>query len=158
MGCDATAFLYRGVIFPESYTFPWDAEPYGGDIEEWWLFKVVGYVRPFELYDDSGEYLPGPAPSESRISEYYKDARDALKRNPLPISEDFAGADGCEYRILASWLIEAEWSGQEIEIPPDDPEADARLVAFLETHCQPIEEYDEAPEFVPKLRLSARYW
>lgn len=85
MGVSTDGQLCYGANFEEA-SFPWDDESkYEGDIEAWWR-DVNGYKRPFELYDESGEYIDGVEPDKSKISEYYNHSSEWDKENPLPVS------------------------------------------------------------------------
>lgn len=141
MGRDAKAILYRGVLFPEGYEFPWwddDGEP---GIEDWWLEKVIGW--------------------DPRNDGCYAARKAALEKDPVPVIIEHTASWDFSQIAICCWTIVEYWSGpdeaDEIEIPPVDPEQDARLVQFLEAYCQPISEYDEAPVFIPKTRLAAFY-
>ena len=51
--------LSYGVVFDEDFEFPWDAEKWEGDIEEWWR-DVKGFSNPmYYPFDQEGDYEPG---------------------------------------------------------------------------------------------------
>lgn len=152
MGVSARAILFHGVIFPEGYEFPWD-ETNDPDVRYWWLYNVVGYKDPFEVYNDRGEYLPGI--ERNHVDAFYDAQRAALKENPFPFQFGHAGADGCEYFYIATWELNGEWSGDAIEIPESNGQDDAALEEFCNKYLQPINEFDEAPSFKPQLRLAS---
>lgn len=64
---------------------PWEGEPYYGDMEEWWCRAVQGYKNPFELYDETGEYIDGIEPPKEKRDEYYNQWREFKKSHPLPV-------------------------------------------------------------------------
>lgn len=156
MGHNATAILYRGVVFPEDYGFPWGSK----SIERWWLDSVVGFVDSVELYDEDGDFLGGVEPDATTVSNYYQARASALVENPLPVETAWAGGEGDDgAMIFAVWIRTASWEGVEVEIPPIDSVEDYRLVSFLMDHCQPVGWYDREhkPSFTPQLRLSSCY-
>ena len=78
MGVSTNGQICYGILFEESYEFPWDSDEWDGDIETWWLYEVCGYQNPFELRDESGHYLDDARPLKERINEYY-DTQQAFK-------------------------------------------------------------------------------
>lgn len=48
MGQSTNGELWYGAVFEEGYEFPWDAEPFSGDLEGWW--------RAQNGFDDSRGY------------------------------------------------------------------------------------------------------
>ena len=155
MGMTSTAILFFGVIFPEGYNFPWSNEEIDLDIEDWWIFKVKGFEPSVEIYGEDGDYLPGKKPSEAVIDAYYAERHEFSKAHPLPVEIEYAGADGCDFTIVAQWTQCKAWDGDAIEIP--EPRDHKALTTFLEEFCKATDEYDEQPSFDPSLRLATYY-
>lgn len=82
MSISSDGQICYGVAFEEDYEFPWGEE----DIEDWWIEKLR-FQHSFELFDESGEYLPEfhPRPPEEKINQYFGERREFLKQNPLPV-------------------------------------------------------------------------
>lgn len=71
-----------GIYFEEDFEFPWDADEYESDIEEWWL-AVNNYVNPLpDPYDENGRK---PDTTEQQINEYFRHRREWLKSHPVPV-------------------------------------------------------------------------
>ena len=85
MTVSTNAQICYGVLFEEGYAFPWDAEKWDGNVDKWWLYDVCGYVNPFELYDESGNYINGVEPSKEKIDQYHTAYRIFEKDHPLPV-------------------------------------------------------------------------
>lgn len=69
MGQSTDAQLWYGFTFEDGYKFPWAAEPFDGDLEEWWR-KEQGFVPPEnvpygELFDAERAFdKEHPCPAE----------------------------------------------------------------------------------------------
>lgn len=85
MGVSTDGIIGYGVVFDEDYEFPWDAEKYDGDIEEWWMVQT-NYEPPFCPYtDDGGDYKPGINSESPEVSVWHTSRRDWIERNPVPV-------------------------------------------------------------------------
>lgn len=103
----ASASISFGVMFDESYVFPWNAEPFDDDIECWWR-TIKSYKPPFEPYLN-GTYAPGFSTNDPRIAEYYEHRRQWLKDNPIPVELVNYCHPDCPMYILAV-VDTREWS------------------------------------------------
>jgi len=81
MGTSTDGQLCFGVSFPEEHEFPWGEF----EVEEWWFEKILGYKHPFEIYDDTGNYIDGVAPDEDLSNEYYAHYSNFRDANPMPV-------------------------------------------------------------------------
>lgn len=70
-----------GVMVEEEFTFPWD---YDDNIEAWWR-KIQGYMPPYVLYNEFGDYSTSATPSQKIINEYYDHQVAFDEAHPLPI-------------------------------------------------------------------------
>ena len=85
MGTSTNGQLSFGVIFEEGFTFPWDADPYDGSIQSWWL-DIRGFVNPIPSpFDEHGEYKPGINSKSPVIGEYLRYEREWMEKNPIPV-------------------------------------------------------------------------
>lgn len=73
-----------GVLLEKDHKLPWDNGDYDGWIESWWM-DVQGYKRPFEIFNESGNYIGGMKPPEDKRREYYDHQHTFEKAHPLPI-------------------------------------------------------------------------
>ena len=82
------AKICYGVAFDEEAEFPWDADEYDGDPEEWWFSGVQGFRPTFELSALEGNWIGGEdveAPQE-RFNQYYRERREFRESHPpLPV-------------------------------------------------------------------------
>lgn len=85
-----------GILFEESFEFPWDLSPWDGEYEDWWR-DMNGYEPPFNLYDSRGNYLDGIEPSKDRIHEYYAARREFDKARPFPV--ELVNVCSCDFPI-----------------------------------------------------------
>jgi hypothetical protein len=84
MGVSTDGQICFGNVYEEGFEFPWDAEPFDGDYEEWWR-KERGFQHSFEIYDEEGEYLNGVRPAPESIDAYHKEQLDFDTANPFPL-------------------------------------------------------------------------
>ncbi len=103
MGVSTDGQICYGICFEEDTVFPWDAEEFDGDIEDWWVDGANGYKPPFEVYDEKGNYLNGVKPSEETLSAYYAPRWKFKKEHPLPIEM----VNGCS-RDYPVWILAAK--------------------------------------------------
>ncbi len=134
-------------MFDEGFEFPWDADEFDGDIEEWWK-HVNGYDNPHYCpFTEAGEYKDD-APvtvdqfgqksvkhDDPRVSAYYEYRRKWMSSNPVPIEVVNYCSGDCPMYVLAVKHIECSRGyPQEIdpallEVTDDDKQ---RLRDFLE--------------------------
>ncbi len=119
MGQDATAIIAYGLAFIE------DAEsesiiksvPWGNDgYEEWWK-REKGYVPPFELFTESGDYIDGIKPDKSRLEEYWQSQRQWLSDNPMPFCVKPVGYESNNFIFTSPnyFCLEVDWTAVEFE-------------------------------------------
>ena len=86
MGISKRAYICYGVIPSNIVDLPWSAEPYGYEIDTWWLFEVLGFRHSFEIYDENYEFIGGIRPPQATIDAYFQEEYDFRKHNPgLPV-------------------------------------------------------------------------
>jgi len=141
MGVSTDGQICFGIAFnEEGATFPWDSDEYDGDIEDWWIYAVQGYQRPFEIFDADGEYLEGICPSRERIAEYYQLWHDFKESRPaLPIALVLhCSYDFPMYILAVPRTVKVASRGYPEEITPSEmvitQEERDLLVNFCEEH------------------------
>ena len=86
MGQSTDGQICYGIAFGEDMEFPWDADGYDSDPEDWWLFAILGFRQSFELYTPEGRYIGGVRPPREKVTEYYNERRGFMDANlPLPV-------------------------------------------------------------------------
>lgn len=86
MGVSTDGQICYGVILDEDEESPWQDEIFDGDIDEWWVYYILGFKHSFEIYTQAGEYINGVEPSKDRINQYYQEKRDFEQANQkLPV-------------------------------------------------------------------------
>ena len=58
MGQSTNGELWYGVVFEDGYEFPWDAEEFSGDLDDWWRTENTDHPCPVELVN----YCSGDSP------------------------------------------------------------------------------------------------
>ena len=85
MGVSTNGQICYGILFEEDTEFPW--EGHDGDIEDWWLTKVLGFKHSFEIYTEEGEYIGGKEPDKSVIDKYYFEKKKFEDSHPkVPVT------------------------------------------------------------------------
>lgn len=144
MGASTNGIICYGIKFEEGFEFPWDAEPWDGEIEEWWG-DVNGYKPPFELYDAAGNYHPtirlvtGRYPSDTRpedetlVERYHAHRLKWDEAHPLPVElENYCSAE-CPMYILAVrgvGLLARRGYAEQIHLTLETPQQLPALLAF----------------------------
>lgn len=138
MGTSTNGQICHGVAFEEDFEFPWDAE-HDGDIDSWWLYGVHGFKHSFEIYDANGNHLNGKQPSAEDISRYFKESREFVDANPLPVTlVNYCSGDYPMYAIAVPRTVINAFRGDPTEFDPaaltvTDAERDA-LLSFCADH------------------------
>lgn len=73
-----------GLLLKEEVELPWDYDGYGGDINKWWLYDVLGCQNPFELFNGRRYWFGGIPPSQEKIDEFYQAQSEFLKSRGGP--------------------------------------------------------------------------
>lgn len=132
MGQSTNAILCFGISLEEGYEPVWCDTEYDSDIDDWWC-TVNGYKRPFELYDNQGNYIyvNGIKPSEERIQEYFHHKRIWQKDHPLPIREVVhCSGDYPMYIIAVPGTVVVAHRGYPVEIDNHAVDSEA-FINFL---------------------------
>lgn len=138
MGVSTNGQICYGIMFDEDTKFPWDDEKYEGDIDNWWLYGVVGFKPSFEIYsdddDDDNTYVDGKQPSDEVFSAYFGEIHEARKVNPTPASVINYCSDNVPMYILAvpSTVNQARRGYPEVFEPSDLVVTDAQKTALIE--------------------------
>lgn len=139
MGVSTNGQICYGIQFDEGTEFPWDNEKYEGDIDNWWLYGVVGFKHSFEIYGDDGNYIDGKEPSDDVIEAYYAEQRAVEEANPLPVELiNYCSDKVPMYIIAVPSTIKRAFRGYPTWFDPSGltvtDEEKAALIAFCETH------------------------
>lgn len=151
MGVSTNGLLFFGVEFEEGFEFPWDAEEFEGDEEEWWR-SVGGWVAPFEPFDERGEYAEGFTKGDPRVGEYFDLQSKWESSHPMPIEIVNICSDDCPiYALAVAGAVTTARRGYPVRIVPAELVADpAPLLAFCEKYGIELE---NEPRW-----LLASYW
>jgi hypothetical protein len=145
-----------GSLFEEGFEFPWDKyKDNPGDIEDWWIYEVLGYKNPFEIYDENGEYINGERPDENRVDEYYKCRREFLMGNQVPVELVNCCSCDCPIYIISIPGSKQRCSrGYPIEIDFEkmfvSDEQKKALIEFIETYITTTD-YEEPKWYLASL-------
>lgn len=141
MGSSSGGIICFGVLFPEGFVFPWNENEFDDNIEKWWLFTIKGFKHSFEIYNKQSNRLSGV--TEEDVSRYYKERRDFLKDNPLPIELENC-ADYYDFnryvlsvpgiRISCSGFLPTDFNPSELTVQRNKVED---LFFFIDTYCKP---------------------
>jgi len=137
MGISTDGQLSYGVVFDEYFEFPWDAEKWDGDIEDWWR-DVNGFSNPIEYpFDEKGDYKPGYNGESPVVSEYFRHRSEWLKLNPVPI--EVVNYCSCElpmYLLASKHMSNSRGTTQKValEFFRDTDEASQNLAEFLDKY------------------------
>lgn len=85
MGISTDGQICFGILLDDGIELPWDAEPYDGDIDEWWIREIHGFKPSVEIFDESGMYLNGVAPDQALIDQHFTEISAARTAHPLPV-------------------------------------------------------------------------
>ena len=100
MSVSTNSEISYGYMVDEDTEFPWNSEPWEGDIEQWWR-DINGFKDMEGIYNDEGNYLPGVSDNDPRIDEYWDLRVKWMEENPLPVNLiNYCSADSPMY-ILA---------------------------------------------------------
>jgi hypothetical protein len=146
MGSDARATICFGIVLDNETEYPWS-----DDIEDWWFNAVCGYIPPFRVFDEKGNFLNGI--QDEKCDEYYNHKNGFKKAHPLPVELIYQGY-GDEPSPILSVLktkLSTEWDAA-LEIPYHLEVKEENLKAFTE-FCKTHLNTDEKPKWL----LSAYY-
>lgn len=133
MSVSTNGNLSYGCIFDEYFEFPWQADKYEGELEEWWM-DVKGFVNPVECpYDEEGNYREGIA--EDSVGKWLSNRRDWLRSNPPPVEVVNYCSGSYPMFIIAVKSLEAT-RGNPVRVNfahlPDEDGLRQTLIHFLE--------------------------
>ena len=138
MGTSTDAIICFGVSFEEDTEFPWDDNKWS-DIDEWWLYEVCGYKDPFEMWDETGNYIDGIEPPEEKQNEYYDTRRAFKEKHPLLIElVPHCHCDNPMYIVAAKGTVLTASRGYPQEVTPEiltvSNETREALINFCKEH------------------------
>lgn len=118
MGVNTTSTICYGIPFPEEFEFPWDNEKYDGYFDSWWIYEILGYNNPFEIYDKSGNMLPNISDDDQK--EYYNCKAEFMMdgENKPTIEHVMSGMDS-QYNYILAIPNSMIWTDGDIFFDPD---------------------------------------
>lgn len=154
MGQSTNGELWYGFVFEDGYEFPWDAAPFEGDIDDWWLAES-GFKPSVEIYDaaDPSGYKGGAKPTEEAISDYYAEKRNFKEAHPCPVETvNYCSGDYPMYALAVCGTGMTAYRGdpKRVEGLGISPQEIAPLLEFCE-------KYNLKPEGESGWYLSS-YW
>lgn len=141
MGVSTDGIICYGMMFDEGDEFPWDAEPWNGDMNDWWR-DINGYKPPFEIYNAQGNYIDGVKPPQGKEDEYWEHRKNWDKQNPMPAIElvNYCSYDYSMYILASASTIKRCACGypEKLEMPDcvtiDAEEHEQLLTDFCEKY------------------------
>ena len=160
MGISSDGQICFGIAFEEEYEFPWTDEKWGGDEEDWWFIGVCGYVPPFEIFNDNGDYADGVRPHKEKMDEYYAHRQEFRESHPIPV--EIVRHCSYEYTMFivavpGTYISAFRGNPLEFRVANIDPSKAAAVIDFCEKYCRPKYEHSEFPEMKPCWLLSSMY-
>jgi len=85
MGVSTNGQICYGILLVDEIELPWD--DVDNDIDKWWLYEVLNYKNPFEIFDQDGNWINGEKPPTTTVDEYYETQKEYRKlHGGLPIT------------------------------------------------------------------------
>lgn len=156
MGQSTDGEISYGILFDEDTEFPWNAEQFENDIDNWWVEGVHGFKHSFEMFDEQGAWLPGFERDKAAHDRYYGERRAFEKAlPPLPVElVNVCHIDHPQYVLAVRGTVKTANRGYPKKFAPAElvvsDEQRAALLGFCAEHG--IEPADE-----PSWWLSS-YW
>jgi hypothetical protein len=138
MGVSTNGQICFGVKVVGDTDLPWWNGDYDWDIESWWR-EVNGYVPPFEIWDDDGEYV-NDKPSDEQFDVYFGARRAWDKEHPLSVYPvNYCSHDYPEWILAVPGTLITANRGYPVVIsreslPLIDEEAYKSLLGFCVTY------------------------
>lgn len=86
MGVSTDGQICYGIELEEGAEFPWTGSKYSGDLEDWWLFEILGFRHTFEMFTLAGNWIGGEPWPKDKVAEYFAEEWDFRKTHPpLPV-------------------------------------------------------------------------
>lgn len=151
MGTSTDGQICFGITFEDDFFFPWDAEEYDSDVEEWWK-AVNGFVPIQGVWTEDGEKCEGV--TSEVFDAYYDHRREWEKQNPIPLVEvNYCSGEYPMYILATPSSVITANSGYVEIISPQDLIVDEKEKQALLDFCTKYGiEHDE-----PQWSLSS-YW
>lgn len=154
MGVSTNGQICYGIIFDDGFEFPWDAEKWGGDIDEWWR-DVNGYEPGFNPYTDEGNHREGVVEDDPRIYEYHSRMQNWMKEHPIPVKLiNYCSGEVPMYILAVSCSCITSRRGHPIDFDPKSLTLDGVQGLLLGLFCT---KYGIETEDEPKWWLSS-FW
>lgn len=152
MGTATDGQICYGIAFEEEFEFPWSEYD---DIEDWWVFTVLGFKHAVEIYNSEGECIDGARPAQALIEKYYSDIHVFKKAHPLPVKiVTYCSGDYPKYIIAVPGTCISCSRGEWVEFDPTKlvviEEQKAALLQFCSDYGI---EHEQEPQW-----LLTSYW
>lgn len=139
MGQSTIGSICYGIKFEEGQEFPWDEEPFHGDIEAWWR-SVNSYVNPcFNPFTSEGYFKAGITENDPRIRQYCAHQRIWMAANPVPIVlVNYCSAECPMYILAVPTTCNRCSVGEPLSIcdfsPANTVGESSRLISFCDSY------------------------
>lgn len=139
MGQSTDGQLCFGVVFDEETEFPWDAEPFDGDEDEWWLVETGWKYDGEQPFTEDGDYAPSFSRDDPRVGAYFKDRREWKDAHPLPVELiNYCSGDYPMWMIAVPATVKKARRGDPVAIDvtglDPHPEGERALTEFCEKY------------------------
>ena len=138
MGQSTDGQICYDILFDDGVEFPWDSDEHAGDIDDWWVYSVLGFCHSFELYvSGKGVYIGGHRPTKERISQYWGEYHEFLKINPVPVElVNYCSGDFPMYILAIPETCKAARRGHPEKFDPSELVVTARQIEVLLDFCK----------------------
>lgn len=145
MGQSTNGQLCYGIVFEEDQEFPWNAEPFDGDEEDWWMVETGWEYDGEEPFTQQGDYKPGFSRDDPRVQAYFAHRREWKRVHPLPVQlVDYCSGDYPMWIIAVPSSIKTAYRGDPQEIDVAALTVDDNEVFALLDFCRKYELDGEA--------------
>jgi len=135
MGQSTNGQICFGNAYEEDFEFPWDAEPWNGDHEDWWRAEC-GYAPSKELFDGEGDYIDGIKPEQAVIDAYFKEQRDFDAAHPFPVSlVNYCSGDYPMWILAVPSSVLSNSRGEARAFRPAELDVSDEEIAALREFC-----------------------
>ena len=128
MGTSTNGIIAFGIAFEEDTEFPWDADQFDGDVEDWWM-EHCGFQNKYSPFTESGDYAEGWSENDPRFEEYFSLSRKWLSENPVPFqAENYCSGECPMYALVLPGKTMTSLRGCPTPFVPSDLTIDGKAV------------------------------
>lgn len=110
MGISVRGIVCYGVPL-ECNKYPWEADGYDGDIDDWWLSEC-GYEPQPQIFNADGSWMNGTKPPQEMIDQWFDHLYEFKAQNPILVDLVYYGSGDYHEQILSVVGLgsSADWS------------------------------------------------